>query len=104
RESYMSFSIASGHWVIESMVTVVGSLRIGATRTDLVEPDPRRFDCLERLLLQFDGARSLGGTGKRAAGDRAMVGAFGSLQILERRRMVVLPLEPACHAAGGFLG
>ena len=77
---------------------------MGPPGADFVEPDPRGFDRLERFLLQLDRARTLGRVGERAAGDRPVVPVLGALQILERRRVLVLPRQPALKTVAGFVG
>src|SRR5262245_37161462 len=67
-------------------------------RTDVVEADARRFDRVERLFLHLQRARPFGRARERAAGNRPMIRALGPLQRLERRGMLVLPLEPARQA------
>src|SRR5215831_15757804 len=67
---------------------------LGPPGAYFVETQPRRFNRVERILLQLDRRRSFGRTGKRAASHRAVVGAFGLLQGVEGGRVLVLPLEP----------
>src|SRR5438045_162056 len=64
------------------------------SRPDLVEPNARGFERLERLLLHLDRARPFARARKRAARNRPMIRALGALQILERRGVFGLPLEP----------
>src|SRR2546430_555133 len=63
-------------------------------RANGVEPDPRGFDGVERVLLHLDGGRSLRRTRKRTAGDRPVVVALRALQLLERGRVLSLPFDP----------
>src|SRR5688500_2118421 len=68
----------------------------------VVEMDPRRFDGIERLLLQFRRARAFHRTHERAAGDRPMIGALGVLQRLERGAVLALPVEPPGEPIDGL--
>src|SRR5450759_2721339 len=76
RDSFMTFILArlkprATLWHRASRYTSAHrlALRLGATRADLVEADARRFDRVERLFLQLDGAGPLRRTRKCAAGD-----------------------------------
>src|SRR2546427_13288076 len=68
---------------------------LGLPRPDLVEADARRFDGLERFLLQLQRARTFRRARERAARNRPMIRTLGALELLECRGVLVLPLEPA---------
>src|SRR5260221_4382664 len=70
--------------------------------TNVVEPETRRFDRLERFLLQLDRGRPLGGIRECAAGDRSMIRAFRLLQRRQCGRVLVLPGQPLSHALDRF--
>src|SRR6185369_9454339 len=65
---------------------------------DLIEANTRGLHRIERFLLHLERARSLGRAGERAAGNRPMIRALGTLQILERGGVLDLPLQPAGEA------
>src|SRR6266516_2894132 len=65
------------------------------TRAHLVQPDTRRLDRRQRIVLQLDGRWPFRGARKRASGNRSVVRAFRLLQLLERRGVRALPREPS---------
>src|SRR5258708_15717354 len=83
------------------------SLAIGSflrfLRADLVEPDARRFDGIERVLLHLLRGRTLGRIRERAAGDRPMIRALRFLQLLKSGGVRALPFLPV-HNAPNRLG
>ena len=66
----------------------------GLSSANLVEPDARGFDGVERLLLKLQRGWPFAGIRERAAGNRPVIPALGGLQRVDRRRMFGLPGEP----------
>jgi hypothetical protein len=67
-------------------------------RSDLVEVYAGGLERIERFLLQLQWARPFRGAREGASGNRPVILALGLLQGVQRRRVLVLPLEPSRQA------